>query len=117
MFHCTAGKDRTGVAAALILLAFGVPRAVVEQDYMLTNRCCSAGIQKLIQTYYRPGRPDFVKDYLTCIAGVGLHNLAAALDELEKRYQSSEQYFQDQYDLKPEKLEKLRDTYLQKRKL
>ena len=37
VFHCTAGKDRTGVAAALILLALGVPRAVVMQDYLLTN--------------------------------------------------------------------------------
>ena len=38
VFHCTAGKDRTGFAAALILLALGVPRSVVEQDYLLTNR-------------------------------------------------------------------------------
>jgi protein-tyrosine phosphatase len=38
VFHCTAGKDRTGVAAALILLALGVPRAVVQQDYLLTNQ-------------------------------------------------------------------------------
>ena len=37
VFHCTAGKDRTGFAAALILLALGVPRAVVMQDYLLTN--------------------------------------------------------------------------------
>jgi protein-tyrosine phosphatase len=37
VFHCTAGKDRTGVAAALVLLALGVPREVVLQDYMLTN--------------------------------------------------------------------------------
>jgi protein-tyrosine phosphatase len=37
VFHCTAGKDRTGFAAALILLALGVPRAVVLQDYLLTN--------------------------------------------------------------------------------
>ena len=37
VLHCTAGKDRTGVAAALILLALGVPRAVVLQDYLLTN--------------------------------------------------------------------------------
>jgi protein-tyrosine phosphatase len=36
-FHCTAGKDRTGFAAALILLALGVPRPVVMQDYLLTN--------------------------------------------------------------------------------
>ena len=37
VFHCTAGKDRTGFAAAMILLALGVPRAVVMQDYLLTN--------------------------------------------------------------------------------
>jgi protein-tyrosine phosphatase len=37
VFHCTAGKDRTGFAAALILLALGVPRAVVIEDYLLTN--------------------------------------------------------------------------------
>jgi protein-tyrosine phosphatase len=37
VFHCTAGKDRTGIAAALILQALGVPRDVVMQDYLLTN--------------------------------------------------------------------------------
>ena len=37
VLHCTAGKDRTGVAAALILLALGVPRDQVLQDYLLTN--------------------------------------------------------------------------------
>ncbi len=38
VFHCTAGKDRTGVAAALILLALGVPRDVVLQDFLLSNQ-------------------------------------------------------------------------------
>jgi protein-tyrosine phosphatase len=37
VFHCTAGKDRTGVAAALILLALGVSREDVARDYLLTN--------------------------------------------------------------------------------
>jgi protein-tyrosine phosphatase len=37
VFHCTAGKDRTGVAAALLLLALGVPRSRVEEDFLLTN--------------------------------------------------------------------------------
>jgi protein-tyrosine phosphatase len=36
-FHCTAGKDRTGLAAALVLLALGVPRETVLHDYLLTN--------------------------------------------------------------------------------
>lgn len=36
LFHCTAGKDRTGVAAALILTALGVPRDVIIRDYLAT---------------------------------------------------------------------------------
>lgn len=36
--HCTAGKDRTGFAAALVLLALGVPQETVFEDYLLTNR-------------------------------------------------------------------------------
>jgi len=42
VFHCTAGKDRTGVAAALLLRALGVPAEVVEADFLLTNACYRA---------------------------------------------------------------------------
>jgi protein-tyrosine phosphatase len=38
VIHCTAGKDRTGFAAALILKALGVPDDVIVEDYLLTNR-------------------------------------------------------------------------------
>lgn len=38
VFHCTAGKDRTGWAAALILEALGVAKADIEHDYLLTNQ-------------------------------------------------------------------------------
>jgi protein-tyrosine phosphatase len=38
VMHCTAGKDRTGFAAALILLALGVRRDLVLEDYLITNR-------------------------------------------------------------------------------
>jgi protein-tyrosine phosphatase len=37
VFHCTAGKDRTGWAAALILHALGVAPEAIAQDYLLTN--------------------------------------------------------------------------------
>lgn len=37
-FNCSAGKDRTGVAAALILTALDVPRETVIEDYLLSNR-------------------------------------------------------------------------------
>ena len=38
LFHCTAGKDRTGFAASVVLEALGVPRATIMEDYLLTNR-------------------------------------------------------------------------------
>lgn len=38
VFHCAAGKDRTGIAAALILTSLGVPRDTVFDDYLLTDR-------------------------------------------------------------------------------
>jgi protein-tyrosine phosphatase len=37
VFHCTAGKDRTGFAAALLLTALGVPWQTVIEDYLHTN--------------------------------------------------------------------------------
>ncbi|WP_254802042.1 tyrosine-protein phosphatase [Kitasatospora sp. SUK 42] len=37
LFHCSAGKDRTGWAAALVLTALGVGRETVTADYLLTN--------------------------------------------------------------------------------
>jgi protein-tyrosine phosphatase len=39
LFHCSAGKDRTGIAAALILSLLGVSRATIVADYALTNEC------------------------------------------------------------------------------
>lgn len=38
LFHCSAGKDRTGFGAALLLTALGVPRETVIADYLATNR-------------------------------------------------------------------------------
>ncbi|MEE1296103.1 MAG: tyrosine-protein phosphatase [Bifidobacterium sp.] len=57
LFHCTQGKDRTGVAAALILAALDVPEDAIRADYLATNRYMEAetprlfrGIQKISGT-------------------------------------------------------------------
>lgn len=39
LWHCSAGKDRAGIAAALVLCALGVSRQEIMEDYLLTNRC------------------------------------------------------------------------------
>jgi protein-tyrosine phosphatase len=42
LFNCSAGKDRTGVAAAMILAALGVPRETIVNDYLLSNETAEA---------------------------------------------------------------------------
>ncbi len=43
LLHCSAGKDRTGFGSALILTALGVPREVVREDYLASNRLWRGG--------------------------------------------------------------------------
>jgi len=39
LVHCAAGKDRTGIAVALLLAVLDVPRETIVEDYLLTNTC------------------------------------------------------------------------------
>jgi protein-tyrosine phosphatase len=49
LFHCTAGKDRTGFAAALVMLALGVPRDTAMRDYLLTNTYTQGKTRRTLQ--------------------------------------------------------------------
>jgi protein-tyrosine phosphatase len=49
LFHCTAGKDRAGYAAALVLLALEVPRETAMRDYLHTNQFSAAKTASLLR--------------------------------------------------------------------
>lgn len=68
LFHCAAGKDRTGVAAALVLTALEVPPATIMEDYLLSNR------------FYRPhaARAQFPEDVREAIIKIRPSYLEAA---------------------------------------
>ncbi|WP_051970140.1 tyrosine-protein phosphatase [Kitasatospora azatica] len=55
LFHCTAGKDRTGWTAALVLTALGVDRATVFEDYLLTNVRSGALVETIVDSFYTRG--------------------------------------------------------------
>lgn len=107
LFHCTAGKDRTGVAAALILLALGVSRDIVMQDYMLTNVCRAETVARIQKK--QPERAGLIG----AIFGVQAHNLQCSLDAIDTAYPSFEAYLEGEYGIDAEQLAKLRDTYLE----
>ena len=104
MFHCTAGKDRTGVAAALILLALGVPREVVMQDYLLTNL-----------VYRHPPMPstDTPADVLAVLWQVQAGFLEAALQVIDTEHGGTDRYLAQRIGLGPAALASLAARYLQ----
>jgi protein-tyrosine phosphatase len=55
VFHCTGGRDRTGVATALILLAVGVSREDIMQDYLISNEYLVPMMQRMSATYASKG--------------------------------------------------------------
>lgn len=53
LFHCTAGKDRTGWVAAILLTALGVDRDTVYADYLLTNERSAATVERIMESFTR----------------------------------------------------------------
>ena len=104
VFHCTAGKDRTGFAAALILLALGVPREVVMHDYLLTN------------DLYRmppmaPGRAS--EEVLRVLWRVQREFLDAALHAVEAGHGGLERYLKEELHVGERERRRLAELYLQ----
>ncbi len=103
VFHCTAGKDRTGFAAALILLALGVSRDEVLRDYLLTNEHLRpAGHSKAV--------PPEIAEVLYRVQAPFLDSALEAVDEL---HGSVGRYLAQALALGPRERERLAALYLE----
>jgi len=104
VIHCTAGKDRTGFACALILHVLGVTNEVIAQDYLLTNR------------YYRrdpAASADLPEDVRNVLASVESSFLGAAFDAIRTDYGDLEGYLSDGLDLDARQRARLQARYLE----
>jgi protein-tyrosine phosphatase len=114
LLNCSAGKERTGVGAALLLLALGVPRATVRYDFMLSGRYfpVTAEIDRVIQKYSvkLPDRDQAAalimplletrESYADCI-----------FDAIDAEYGSDTHYLHRAIGLNESQLARLRDIY------
>src|SRR6201996_707842 len=104
VIHCTAGKDRTGFACALVLHALGVAEDVIAEDYLLTNR------------YYRrdpSAGSDLPDDVRQVLGSVDASFLAAAFDTIRADYGDLDRYFHDGLGLGAGERVRLQARYLE----
>jgi protein-tyrosine phosphatase len=113
LIHCTAGKDRTGVLVALLLLAIGVPEETVMADYLrsavfLQNLRDRGGLNEQIQSVF-----GFLPDdaFVDLLVGVDAELLDAALESVRREWGSVDAYF-EAADVDAELMERYRAAML-----
>ena len=104
VFHCTAGKDRTGFAAALILRSLGVSPEDVMRDYLLTNERLKP---------LESSRHALAPEVALVLSGVQPEFLQAALDAVDADYGGMEAYFREGLGLGLPERSRLRELYLE----
>ena len=104
VIHCTAGKDRTGLASALILHALGVADEVIAEDYLLTNRHYKRDVSSA---------SELPADVLDAIGSVNASYLDAAFDAVGREYGDLETYLRDGLRLGAAERAALKARYLQ----
>jgi protein-tyrosine phosphatase len=121
--HCTAGKDRAGWGAAVILLALGVPEETVMEDYLLSgvyraeeNEATLTQVRTVVAAIrgIDPAAvPDADLDGLRALIDVRPEFLQAAFDAVTETYGDVATYLTEGLGLTPEDLEAFRDEMLE----
>lgn len=110
--HCTGGKDRAGFAAALTLLALGVPEETVVKDFLKTNIYTEDKIEKYVWmirlgSFFKTD-PDLIRPLL----GVEEVYIQTAIDTIKQDYGSVEAYIKQGVGMSDAELSRLRSSLL-----
>ena len=111
LYHCTAGKDRTGWATAVILTILGVPREMVMADYLASNDYLRAKNETILAAASSASTP-IARENLEPVLGVRAAYIEAAFAEVDKRYGSFERYVRVGVGLDDAAIDRLRTTLL-----
>ena len=113
LFHCTQGKDRTGLAAMLILSALGVDDGTIVFDYLLTNTFNAALIERERAGLLAKGIPqERIDTYMIGFDQVYPQTMQNALEHLKRAYGSVWGYINGELGVSDADREELRAKYL-----
>lgn len=108
VFNCSAGKDRTGVAAALILRVLGVPEATIIEDYLLSNSAYDRSVS------VAAGRlSELGSEIVEAVLGVHPSYIHAALEAVAAAHGSVEGYLEARLGFGARDLGRIREHLLE----
>ena len=93
LYHCTAGKDRTGFASFLLLNALGVDHETIQADYLLTNKYLESFAEKASEKISK--KLDVDQQHIKSIFLAKVDYLDGALDIIAQNYGTLDMYLKD----------------------
>ncbi|MCC2601058.1 tyrosine-protein phosphatase [Sphingopyxis yananensis] len=111
VYHCTAGKDRTGWASAVILSLLGVSRAEIVKDYMASNQYLAEKNKRTL-AMVKAANPTFVAQHLEDVMTVRPEFIEAAFHEVGVQFGSMENYAQNALGLDAATIQQLKNRLL-----
>lgn len=113
LYHCTAGKDRTGWMTAILMSALDVPKGQIYNDFLESNDNLAVGNKHLLDALVQQG---LVKDRTLWepIVGVDRSFLDAAFDQVQQSYGSYDRFLSEGLGIDAATLEAVRAKLLTK---
>lgn len=109
LFHCSSGKDRTGIMTALILKMFDVEEEIIFEDYLKSNETLIYGLNMYS---WEMDYDTEQHEALMWASQVHHHLLDETFKVILDKYISFEMYFEEEYDLNDLDISKIKKIYL-----
>lgn len=113
LWHCSQGKDRTGIGAALLLSALGAGRETIIADFDRSNDAYRPLVERLCREAVAQGATEKELDVIRAFMGVSTRNFIRTLDLIDAQWGSMEAYLTGPLGLDAGDLAVLRDRYLE----
>ena len=113
LFHCTQGKDRTGMGAALFLYALDFDEETIMEDYLLTNEANKAVIEADVAAAAKYTDDAETLELVKGMDGVNAGLLNAATEKMVAEYGSVKDFIKTKIGLSDDDLAKLKEIYME----
>jgi len=112
LFHCSLGKDRTGICAALVLYALGVSREEIVKDYIKTSERCAEGTERLVESCRRFTDDKAVLSFIRDLDAAEEDFINSAFAAAEEECGSLDSFLEERLGLTADKISRLKELYL-----
>lgn len=113
LYHCTSGKDRTGLATVFLLTLLGVSPAQIRRDYLASNSRLVEAREQRDRALCAAGAGQIMRATVRSLASVANEYLDAALLLIDQQYGGMPAYLTHQLGVTPQLRDRLQAIYLE----